>query len=124
MFKFMVLIKKKPSMTRAEFIDYYENVHAPLLQRIMPPIGTYRRNYIQYNDELGSTIGRGGGSGETPFDVITEVIFETREQADTYMSAFWDEERHRQILEDESNFVSGNGGVVYVVDTYESEKST
>lgn len=122
MFKFMVLIKKKPGMTRDEFIDYYENKHAPLLQRIMPPIGTYRRNYVQYDDDLRSTIGRGGEGGETPFDVITEVIFDTREQAETYMKGFWEPENHRLILEDEAKFVSGDGGTVYVVDSYESKK--
>ena len=87
----------------------------------MPPIGVYRRNYIQRDDSLNETIGR---AGVPDFDVFTEVIFETREQADTYMSAFWDPDIHRQILQDEANFVSGNGGLVFVVDPYESPRNS
>jgi uncharacterized protein (TIGR02118 family) len=123
MFKFICTIKKKNGMNRQAFIDYYENNHAPLLVRIMPPIGVYRRNYPQYADPLKDAIGRGSDDGEATFDVFTEVIFDTREQADTYMAAFSKPAIQKQIIADEANFVEPGGVVVYVVDAFESPRS-
>lgn len=123
MFKFICTIRKKKGMSRQAFIDYYEKRHAPLLTKIMPPIGVYRRNYPQYNDGLKDAIGRGSEDGDASFDVFTEVIFDTREKADTYMAAFSIPEIQKQIIADETNFVEPGGVVVYVVDAYESPRT-
>ena len=32
MYKYMILMKKKASISREEFIDYYENQHVPLMR--------------------------------------------------------------------------------------------
>jgi uncharacterized protein (TIGR02118 family) len=123
MFKFICTIRKKRGMSRQAFIDYYEKQHAPLLVRIMPPIGVYRRNYPQYEDNLKDAIGRGSEDGHATFDVFTEVIFDTRDKADTYMAAFSKPQIQKQIIADEKNFVEPGSVVVYVVDAYESPRA-
>ena len=34
-------------MTRAQFIEYYETRHAPLILSIAPQVCDYRRNFIE-----------------------------------------------------------------------------
>jgi hypothetical protein len=48
--KLIALIKAKPGLSREQFIDYYESNHAPLVRRLLPMIGAYRRNYVTDTD--------------------------------------------------------------------------
>jgi len=52
MFKAMVFLKRKPGLTREEFIAHYEGTHARLFQKHFPPIPDYRRNYPVWDDPL------------------------------------------------------------------------
>ena len=38
MHKVAALIKRKPGLTRAEFMDYYERSHAPLARKSFPQL--------------------------------------------------------------------------------------
>ena len=120
MFKWIVQIKKKQGMTRAEFIDYYENKHEPLIRRLLPRYPIYRRNYLVFDDPMLSIDGRGGSADDAGYDVLTEGVFDTREDAQAFMAAFAKTEIREQIKADEANFVEPGHAKMFIVEVYQS----
>ncbi|AEG50871.1 Ethyl tert-butyl ether degradation EthD [Sphingobium chlorophenolicum L-1] len=69
MLKIVVLMKKKAGMSRADFIDHYENVHSVLGRKYLGHLFlNYVRNYPQ-----GPMLPGGAGESSTPYDCITEI---------------------------------------------------
>jgi hypothetical protein len=128
MYKLIFTIKKKAGLSRAEFIDYYENKHAPLVRRLFPPVAEYRRNYIMtegpavdavYNGPATDPVYGGDNPQDTlvsDFDVITEVLFDDLEQLKANMGAMDDPEIFRQIRGDEPNLFEPGGTKFYIVE--------
>jgi hypothetical protein len=100
MFKVVALIKKKPGLTRAEFIDYYEANHAPLARKCFPQIVQYRRNFIDLNDAIIMP-----GMPEPDFDSITEIWYRDREAYDEMLSTHFMAGVQDVIETDERNFL-------------------
>jgi uncharacterized protein (TIGR02118 family) len=96
--KLFAFITARPDLSREAFVDYYETQHAPLVRRLLPMIGDYRRNYL--NDDLLPF-----SDSERDYDVITEMWFESDEQ----LEAFWSRIRQPDVLaeirRDEANFL-------------------
>ena len=101
MLKLITYITAKPELSREEFIAYYESNHAPLVRRLLPMIGEYRRSYIK--------------PGMVPFrelavdyDVVTELLFENQGALDE----FWETIRRPEVLqairEDEAHFLQSD----------------
>jgi len=93
MVKIFAFLTKREDMETQAFIDYYEKNHVPLvLSHILPsstpstpstpspssvspiPI-SYKRNYLMRGDPLSV----GGDDAAIDFDVVTELVFPTRE---------------------------------------------
>jgi uncharacterized protein (TIGR02118 family) len=96
--KVIALLKSKPGLTRAEFIDYYETRHAPLIRSIAPQIRDYRRNYLEADGAILAP-----GAGLPDFDVITELWFDDQSAFDAAMVAFTDPQNAARIAHDEEN---------------------
>ena len=121
MFKLIVMFKRKAGMSMDQFIDHYENVHAVLARKILPPQDLYRRNYIMADDPFIDHIGDNRSvREEPPFDVVTEAIYSTREDAIACVETFFRGESGREIVEDEANFVEPGSVKFYVVKVYQS----
>jgi uncharacterized protein (TIGR02118 family) len=73
MFKLILLTKRHPSLTMAEFIKHYENTHAPMNVRLYPQMRKYERNYIEPVEADMPQY------GDSPFDCVTEVLFDREE---------------------------------------------
>jgi hypothetical protein len=128
MFKLIFTIKKKSGLSRAEFIDYYETKHAPLVRRLFPPVAEYRRNYIMTEGPAVDAVYNGPATdpaygGNDPqdalvsdFDVITEVLFDDLEQLKANMGAMTDPEIFKQIRDDEPNLFEPGGTKFYIVE--------
>lgn len=72
MIKHIALSKAIEGLEIGSLIDQYENEHAPLMERLLPGVGTYRRNYLL----PGAMLSRDplGASDQRPdFDVVTEI---------------------------------------------------
>lgn len=121
MFKWIVAIKKKKGISRAEFIDYYENKHIPMLREIISLPWVYRRNYVVFSDPLLAIDDRSGGEGDIDFDVLTECIFKTREEAETMVEEFSSAEILNKITADETNFIEPGRAKMYIVEVHGSE---
>jgi len=71
MLKTIALIKRKPGISREEFVKHYEEVHAPLALKHFPTFKKYVRNYPIAMP----------GAEELDFDCITEFWFDDLEGA-------------------------------------------
>ena len=91
MYKVVAFLKRKHGMSRAEFIDYYENHHVPLILSIAPPPPVYRRNYLM-------SVARGVGFD---FDVMTEIAFADQTAFETWALKLHADTR---VADDELNF--------------------
>lgn len=96
MFKIFLQIRKKPGMSREDFIAYYENKHAPLAIRLIPSMRKYVRHYLQ---PLGSDFFAAGD--EKPDDVITEIWFDSRAGYDQAMALLGDPDKAAILAADE-----------------------
>lgn len=46
MIKAVALLARKPGLSHADFVAYYEDNHSKLIRRLLPQIREYRRNYL------------------------------------------------------------------------------
>lgn len=69
--KILLLMKRKPGTTMAQFEDYYENRHVPLCAPYMSGIARYFRRFLEPQPHAES-----GTNEELPYDVITEMWFD------------------------------------------------
>jgi uncharacterized protein (TIGR02118 family) len=99
--KFMVLMKRKPGLSREEFKKYYEEVHAPAaLKRF--PIKKYVRNYVVVPP----------GAPDPGFDCVTEFWYDNMEDAIS-TARIW---KHQGGLGDEATFIDTSGEVSFQVE--------
>ena len=66
--KVIAMLARKPGLSETEFVDYYENRHAPLILSIAPQIRDYRRNYLRREGAILAT-----GARPPDFDVRSMV---------------------------------------------------
>lgn len=85
--KFVILMKRRPGMTRAEFIDYHRTSHAKTFMAD-PTIRRLCRGYVVSHPVRSDA----DGLPESPFDGMAEVWFDNVEDlreafsSDTYMA--------------------------------------
>jgi uncharacterized protein (TIGR02118 family) len=96
--KLFAFITARPDLSREAFVEYYETRHAPLVRRLLPMIGDYRRNYL--DDDLLPFRSTG-----PDYDVITEMWFESDEQLEAFWSRIQQPEILAEIRQDEANFL-------------------
>jgi len=113
MIKAIALLKCKAGLSRAAFIDYYEQRHVPLILKLQPQICGYRRNFI---DLAGAFIYPGATAPD--FDVITELWFADRAAYDAAMAVATSPAVAEQIANDEENFLDRSKTRMFVVEEH------
>lgn len=114
MIKVMMLVKRKPGMSREEFVRHYEEVHAPLSLKLLPYYAKYVRNHFVRTIE----------GGEPEFDCITEFWFEDAKTARALTDALggsdvdggYGTELGRIFHDDEERFIDRSTRVSFIVD--------
>ena len=72
MLKVLLLLKRKPGMTMAEFMERYETIHAPMGTKVGTKTRFYARHYLHpgrhpiFGDEV----------QEPEYDVVTELWYD------------------------------------------------
>ena len=94
MIKSISLIRRKPGLTREEFVRHYEEVHAPLALSCLPGLRKYVRNYVTA-DEIGSP---------TDFDVVSEFWYESTKDIKASLS-FYRSAAGKLLRDDEEKFM-------------------
>ena len=87
MYKIVMLIKKRPGMSREEFMNYYDNHHVPLLHKTLTKgAAVHRRNFVVPMKDIASPDNL---NAEAPdYDVISEVFYEDLETLQSVMRDF------------------------------------
>jgi hypothetical protein len=98
MIKAIALLKMKVGLTRAQFIDYYETRHVPLILSIAPQICGYRRNFIEADGAI-----LGVAAAARDFECLTELWFPDAVAFGAAMAAFADPANAERIAADEEN---------------------
>ena len=82
MVQLVLLIKRKPGMTKEEFKAHYENSHAPMAMRHMGHlVKDYRRNYTAKEYALP---GQKASGLVTQYDAITRITIASDEDFDEF----------------------------------------
>ena len=99
--KIVILIKKKPGMSREDFINHYETSHAIIGKRLLGHLWTtYVRNYpkalMEYQPEDHSV--------EDSYDAVTEIWLKDEAALEEMGRIINDPVNNKLILEDEEKF--------------------
>ena len=115
MLKQITLLKRKPGMSMAEFIDYYENHHSKLGERFLRRAKRYQRRYVhpEVNPVTGETV-------ELDFDVVMELWWENRADFEASMADITGETL-RLMYEDEERIFNSHDHRTFTVEERETD---
>ena len=89
----ITLLKRRPGMSKAEFIDYYENYHARIGEQVLGGYATrYVRRFLFPAD---------GEDQHEDADVVLEIDFPDQATRDACFAAMADPATMAMIVEDE-----------------------
>ncbi|MGQ2933590.1 MAG: EthD domain-containing protein [Sphingopyxis sp.] len=115
-FKVISLLKARADISRADFIEYYETRHAPLVRELMPNIIGYRRNYVQADGGIAFEL-----APAFDYDAITEILFRDRAAYDEALAVLMSPANAARMAEDEERFLDRNRTRMVVVNEHESD---
>jgi hypothetical protein len=123
MFKLIITVRKKAGLTVDEFSNYYKTRHLPFLGMTLPHTDRgpklMRLNIVKRDDPFLKVVGDERADSNPPFDCITEIGFESREDAQAAMQTFFDPKYLDKVKQDERNFVDLQSIRYYVVEAGE-----
>lgn len=111
MIKLIALLTRKSGLSRNDFIDYYEDVHAPLIMRLTPMIYAYTRNFIDWAGAFPAADGTA-----TDFDCITEIWFATAADHSAALALWSQPSVAAQVAADEENIFNREKTRMFLVD--------
>jgi hypothetical protein len=128
LFKLIMTMKKREGMSRQDFMTYYDERHLAYGATVVPPLEAgangatlHRRNFVVLDDPLLAFVGEGRAVTENPdFDVITEMLFDSRDDAIAMMRVLFRPEVIDKIRDDERQFVELDTIKFYVVEVHET----
>lgn len=119
MFKAFAMIKRKPGTTMEQLIAHYESSHAPLAIKSVPNLKKYVRHFIRpYGNDVYEL------AEELPYDVVTEIWFDDREDFERGMAYLIEPETAARIAEDEERLFDRSSIRFVTVEDHESELGT
>jgi uncharacterized protein (TIGR02118 family) len=117
MVKVTIFIRKKAGLTREQFIDYYENNHVPLINRVIGAFPSdYRRSYPLEGQFFGLLGADAGISAAPDCDVVTEIWLKDHETMDAMFAKAADPEIAATIAADEEKFADRTSVRIMVAD--------
>lgn len=99
MLKAYYFLWRRPDMTRAEFIDYYENIHANLIFDNLPRALDFRRNYPLWREQHENYV------GSCPFDVLTAITYSDKAAFEEAMNIYHSPPFSEIVTADELRFI-------------------
>jgi uncharacterized protein (TIGR02118 family) len=105
MLKLTFCLRRLPTLSLAEFQDYWLNRHGPLVRSLQPALGMVR--YVQLHrldGDLGEGMRRVRAAPE-PYDGVAELWWESEESFRAAGRTPEGREAGRKLLEDEAKFI-------------------
>jgi hypothetical protein len=115
MFKLVCFLKRRPDLSREDFMRYYESTHRQLGERYCPKAKRYVRRYLQPLPDVVT-----GAFGDFDYDVITEMWFEDEAAYRAAMADLARPEAAAAIGTDEGNLFDRSMNRLFVVEEHES----
>ncbi|MEE8435251.1 MAG: EthD domain-containing protein [bacterium] len=105
MIKFTECIRRSPSLSHEEFLNYWLNVHGPLVKSLAADLkmGRYVQSHTLVHP-VHDAIRKNRGTGE-PYDGIVEVRFESREAMERSFVTPAMKGANKKLREDENHFI-------------------
>lgn len=115
MFKVFAFLKKRDELTTEEFMNYYENIHVPLILSLTHKPLVYKRNYLKSDKE---SLKLSLTSNLIGFDVVTEQVFKSDEDFQNWLGKLSTPEVALIVKEDEDKFLDRSHYFAYVIDEH------
>jgi uncharacterized protein (TIGR02118 family) len=117
MLKIIICMKRKPEMSRAEFLRYWKEDHAKVVTEVAGPMGM-RRNVHNHTvtTPVDARIRQGRGAEMDDYDGVAESWFDSLE---ALMSATSSDEGRRaaaRLAEDEARFIDFSRSRIFFVE--------
>lgn len=106
MVKVVVLIKRKPGISKEDFAKHYEEVHAPLTLKHSPGVKRYLRNHV---------VSLLHPPGAEELDCITEMWFEDMKAFEEF-GQFWMSNASQPVRDDEASFQDAPKTISFLVE--------
>jgi EthD domain len=116
MIKMVFMLKRRPGMSRADFIQYYESHHARLGEKYVPNAVRYVRRFLD-------PVPGPWSKPADEFDVMTELWFANKQEADRAMAHLSEPKIHDEIAADEERLFDRSRSQVYLITEHESVMS-
>ncbi len=113
MVKMVFMLKRRPGMSRADFIQYYEGHHARLGEKYVPNAVRYVRRFLE-------PVPGPWTKAADEFDVITELWFANKQEADRAMAHLSEPAINQEIAVDEAKLFDRTRTRVYLITEHES----
>ncbi|KAL9087903.1 MAG: hypothetical protein Q9165_006465 [Trypethelium subeluteriae] len=114
-YKLFLFFTRNPDLSPAEFRAYYEAKHVPLVMEVAKTasgLQRYKRHYIDHASSLDSGNPFTVFGAEVPpfdFDVVSEVVFQSKEQAEGFAKTMYSvEENAAGFVADENKLFIRN----------------
>jgi hypothetical protein len=108
----LLFFKRNPSLPAADFKEYYERTHVPMVMehaRTSKGLLRYTRRYLDHeasDPALNNPFTVFGTPAPTlDFDIVNEVTFDSKENAQRYAEAFYGVGGEQTVAEEEKLFV-------------------
>lgn len=115
MIKFVMCLTRHPDMSREQFMDYWQNEHAPFF---MKNAATMRaKKYVQ-SQTIDTPLNAGlrESRGMQPeYDGVAEVWFDSEQDLMEAMSSPAGQELGAALAKDESNFIDHSKSAAFIV---------
>jgi EthD domain len=109
----LTLLKRRPGMSKADFISYYETHHRLIGEKVLGPWATrYERKHLHPMD---------GSDIDYDFDVAMEIEFADEESMAACFAAMADPDTRQEITEDEERLFDRPRLRSYRVENHRSE---
>jgi uncharacterized protein (TIGR02118 family) len=113
MIKLIALLRRRADVPAEEFLAYYEHEHAPLFARSIPAeVAEAIKHYAQNH-----AVRLGSGTGEPPFDCVTEFGFDDVEGMRRWTSWYLSD-AGKVLRDDEERFMDTSMRVVIVTEEH------
>lgn len=117
--KAIALLRRKPGISREQFVRHYETSHVPLMMGLLRGVTDYRRNYV---DEANMVAGPDGALPD--YDSVTELWFVDRAAFDDSMRIMIDPARGPLVAADEEHFIDRPATRMFLVEEHGPNRST
>lgn len=117
MYKLVGLLKRRPGMTRQDFIRYYETTHRRIGEKYLA--GHAVRYMRRFLDPLPNPLD--GTTSEPEFDVILEIWFSDRARCEATMAMMTAPEIAAEISADEEQLFDRPRNRFFTVEEHVSE---